>query len=195
VRHLQRTEVGEVQEPFAAGAQKGSSAMPHKRNPWRSEQLCGLARVLRGNLQAGLEDVALWHERDMSHSSVERIVLTDSLILAYYMTGRFTGIVEGLIVNTERMRENLDASYGLVFSEAVLLALVEAGLERDDAYRLVQRAATRTWEERRPFRVVLADDDEITAHLSAARLDDCFDLNRAVAHAARAVDALEATTP
>ena len=195
VRHLQRTEVGEVQEPFAAGAQKGSSAMPHKRNPWRSEQLCGLARVLRGNLQAGLEDVALWHERDMSHSSVERIVLTDSLILAYYMTGRFRGIVEGLIVHTDRMRENLDASYGLVFSEAVLLALVEAGLERDDAYRLVQRAATRTWEERRPFRAVLADDAEITAHLSAARLDECFDLNRAVAHAARAVDALEAVTP
>ena len=195
VRHLQRTEVGEVQEPFAAGAQKGSSAMPHKRNPWRSEQLCGLARVLRGNLQAGLEDVALWHERDMSHSSVERIVLTDSLILAYYMTGRFRGIVEGLIVHTDRMRENLDASYGLVFSEAVLLALVEAGLERDDAYRLVQRAATRTWEERRPFRAVLADDAEITAHLSAARLDECFDLNREVAHAARAVDALEAVTP
>jgi adenylosuccinate lyase len=195
VRHLQRTEVGEVQEPFAAGAQKGSSAMPHKRNPWRSEQLCGLARVLRGNLQAGLEDVALWHERDMSHSSVERIVLTDSLILAYYMTGRFRGIVEGLIVHTDRMRENLDASYGLVFSEAVLLALVEAGLERDDAYRLVQRAATRTWEERRRFRAVLADDAEITGHLSAARLDECFDLNRAVAHAARAVDALEAVTP
>jgi adenylosuccinate lyase len=195
VRHLQRTEVGEVQEPFAAGAQKGSSAMPHKRNPWRSEQLCGLARVLRGNLQAGLEDVALWHERDMSHSSVERIVLTDSLILAYYMTGRFRGIVEGLIVRTERMRENLAASYGLVFSEAVLLALVDAGLERDDAYRLVQRAATRTWEERRPFREVLADDTEITAHLSAARLDECFDLNRAVAHAARAVDALEAVSP
>jgi adenylosuccinate lyase len=195
VRHLQRTEVGEVQEPFAAGAQKGSSAMPHKRNPWRSEQLCGLARVLRGNLQAGLEDVALWHERDMSHSSVERIVLADSLILAYYMTGRFTAIVEGLIVNTERMRENLDASYGLVFSEAVLLALVEAGLERDDAYRLVQQAATRTWDTRRPFRYVLADDPEITAHLSAARLDECFDLDRAVAHAARAVDALETATP
>ncbi len=195
VRHLQRTEVGEVQEPFVEGAQKGSSAMPHKRNPWRSEQLCGLARVLRGNLQAGLENVALWHERDMSHSSVERIVLTDSLILAYYMTGRFRGIVEGLIVHTDRMRENLDASYGLVFSEAVLLALVESGLERDDAYRLVQQAATRTWETRRPFREVLADDAEITAHLLPARLDECFDLNRAVAHAGRAVDALEAATP
>jgi adenylosuccinate lyase len=196
VRHLQRTEVGEVQEPFAAGAQKGSSAMPHKRNPWRSEQLCGLARVLRGNLQAGMEDIALWHERDMSHSSVERIVLPDSLILAYYLTGRLTGIVDGLIVNTERMRENLDASFGLVFSEAVLLALVEAGLERDDAYRLVQQAATRTWESRRPFREVLADDAEITARLSPERLDECFDLDRAVAHAARAVDALdEASVP
>jgi adenylosuccinate lyase len=192
VRHLQRTEVAEVQEPFAAGAQKGSSAMPHKRNPWRSEQLCGLARVLRGNLQAGLEDVALWHERDMSHSSVERIVLADSLILAYYMTGRFRAIADGMVVDTDRMRANLDASHGLVFSEAVLLALVEAGLGRDDAYRLVQQAATRTWEERRPFRAVLAEDDAITAHLSAERLDDCFDLQRAVAHAARAVDALDA---
>jgi adenylosuccinate lyase len=191
VRHLQRTEVAEVQEPFAAGAQKGSSAMPHKRNPWRSEQLCGLVRVLRGNLQAGLEDVALWHERDMSHSSVERIVLPDSLTLAYYMTGRFRAIVDGMLVDAERMRANLDASHGLVFSEAVLLALVEAGLARDDAYRLVQHAATRTWEERRPFRDVLADDAEITEHLSPARLDECFDLGRAVAHAARAVDALD----
>jgi len=190
IRHLQRTEVGEVQEPFAAGAQKGSSAMPHKRNPWRSEQLCGLARVLRGNLQAGLEDVALWHERDMSHSSVERIVLADSLILAYYMTKRFLGIADGMIVDRARMRENLAASHGLVFSEAVLLALVEAGLARDGAYRLVQRAATTTWESRRPFRSVLAEDAEITEHLSPERLDACFDLNRAVAHAARAVDAL-----
>jgi adenylosuccinate lyase len=193
VRHLQRTEVAEVHEPFAAGAQKGSSAMPHKRNPWRSEQLCGLARVLRGNLQAGFEDVALWHERDMSHSSVERIVLADSLILAYYMTGRFRAIADGMIVDAERMRANLDASHGLVFSEAVLLALVEAGLGRDDAYRLVQHAATRTWEQRRPFRDVLAEDDAITARLSAERLDECFDLQRAVAHAARAVDALDAT--
>jgi len=191
VRHLQRTEVGEVQEPFAAGAQKGSSAMPHKRNPWRSEQLTGLARVLRGNLQAGLENVALWHERDMSHSSVERIVLPDSLTLAYYMARRFRAIVEGMVVDEARMRRNLDASHGLVFSEAVLLALIEAGLERDDAYRLVQRAATRTWEEARPFRDVLAEDADIMAHLTPARLDECFDLKRAVAHAARAVDTLD----
>jgi adenylosuccinate lyase len=195
IRHLQRTEVREVEEPFRAGAQKGSSAMPHKRNPVKAEQLSGLARVLRGNLQAGLENVALWHERDISHSSVERIILPDSLQLAYYVLVKFRSIVEGMHVYPERMQENLDASYGLVFSEAVLLALVEAGLERDDAYRLVQRAATRTWEERRPFRAVLADDAEITGHLSAARLDECFDLNRAVAHAARAVDALEAVTP
>ena len=156
VRHLQRTEVSEVQEPFAAGAQKGSSAMPHKRNPWRSEQLCGLARVLRGNLGAGMENVALWHERDMSHSSVERIVLTDSLVLAYYMAVRFRAIVEGLDVHADRMLENLGSSYGFVFSETVLLALVESGLARDEAYRIVQRAATRAWEERRPFRAVLA---------------------------------------
>jgi adenylosuccinate lyase len=192
VRHLQRTEVGEVQEPFAAGAQKGSSAMPHKRNPWRSEQLTGLARVLRGNLQAGLENIALWHERDMSHSSVERIVLPDSLILAYYMSRRFGAIVEGMVVNETRMRRNLEASHGLVFSEAVLLALIEAGLGRDDAYRLVQRAATRTWEDARPFRDVLAEDADIMAHLTPERLGECFDLEQAVAHAARAVDALDA---
>ncbi|MET0629082.1 MAG: lyase family protein, partial [Acidimicrobiia bacterium] len=190
VRHLQRTEVSEVQEPFAAGAQKGSSAMPHKRNPWRSEQLCGLARVLRGNLVAGLENVALWHERDMSHSSVERIVLTDSLVLTYYMAKRFAAIAAGLIVHTDRMLENLDSSFGLVFSETVLLALVESGLARDEAYRMVQRAATRTWEERRPFRDVLADDTDVAAHLSAERLDACFDLRHATLNAARAVDAL-----
>ncbi len=190
VRHLQRTEVSEAQEPFAAGAQKGSSAMPHKRNPWRSEQLCGLSRVLRGNLTAGMENVALWHERDMSHSSVERIVLTDSLVLAYYMTKRFTAIAAGLIVHTDRMTENLQSSFGLVFSETVLLALVEAGLARDDAYRIVQRNATRTWDERRAFRDVLGEDAEVTAQLSSARLDACFDLSHATRHASRAVDAL-----
>jgi len=192
VRHLQRTEVREVEEPFAAGAQKGSSAMPHKRNPWRSEQLCGLARVLRGNLTAGMENIALWHERDMSHSSVERIVLTDSLVLAYYMAVRFRAIVAGMVVHPDRMLENLEASHGLVFSESVMLALVASGLPRDDAYRMVQRAATRTWEEQRPFRDVLAADPEITQRLDAAALDVCFDLDHAVAHAARAVDALDA---
>ena len=191
VRHLQRTEVREVEEPFATGAQKGSSAMPHKRNPWRSEQLCGLARVLRGNLQAGMENVALWHERDMSHSSVERIVLTDSLVLAYYMAVRFRTIAAGMVVHADRMLENLEASHGLVFSESVMLALVASGLPRDDAYRMVQRAATRTWEEGRPFREVLAADAEIAEHLDPAAIDACFDLDHAVAHAARTVDALE----
>jgi adenylosuccinate lyase len=191
VRHLQRTEVREVEEPFATGAQKGSSAMPHKRNPWRSEQLCGLARVLRGNLEAGMENVALWHERDMSHSSVERIVLTDSLVLAYYMAVRFRAIAAGMVVHVDRMRENLEASYGLVFSESVMLALVASGLARDDAYRMVQRAATRTWDEERPFRDVLGEDAEIGERLSPDALDACFDLDHAVAHAARAVDALE----
>ena len=190
VRHLQRTEVSEVQEPFAAGAQKGSSAMPHKRNPWRSEQLCGLSRVLRGNLEAGLENVALWHERDMSHSSVERIVLTDSLVLAYYMTKRFTAIAAGMIVHTDRMLENLRSSHGLVFSETVLLALVESGLARDDAYRIVQRAASHSWDEQRSFRAVLGEDPDVSARLSSARLDECFDLEHAVRHAARAVDEL-----
>jgi adenylosuccinate lyase len=191
IRHLQRTEVGEVAEPFRAGAQKGSSAMPHKRNPVKSEQLCGLARVLRANVVPGLEDIALWHERDISHSSVERIVLPDSLQLAYYLAVRFRAIVAGMTVDAERMRSNLDSSYGLVFSQPVLLALVEAGLGRDDAYRLVQRDATRTWEERRPFLDVLRDDPAVVGALGMDRLNACFDLERSLEHAGLAVDALE----
>jgi len=190
VRLLATTEVSEVQEPFRAGNQKGSSAMPHKRNPWRSEQLCGLARVLRGNLQAGLENVALWHERDISHSSVERIVLADSAQLAYYMLVRFQGIAEGMHVDPERMRANLESSHGLVFSQPVLLALVEAGRSRDDAYRIVQRNATRSWEERRPFLEVLGEDDEVTSSLPADRLEACFDLPHALEHADRVFGAL-----
>jgi adenylosuccinate lyase len=190
IRHLQRTEVREVEEPFREGTQKGSSAMPHKRNPWRCEQLCGLARVLRANLQAGLEDIALWHERDISHSSVERIVLADSAQLAYYVLVQFGKIVRGMRVHPDRMLENLDSSYGLVFSQPVLLALVDAGRTRDEAYRIVQRAATRTWEEQRPFRSVLAEDPDVLDSLSPERLDECFELGRALAHAGRAVDAL-----
>ena len=191
IRNLQRTEVGEVEEPFRAGAQKGSSAMPHKRNPVKSEQLCGLARVLRANVIPGLEDVALWHERDISHSSVERIVLPDSLMLAFYVATKMKAIVDGLVVKPDRMLANLDASFGLVFSQPVLLALVEAGLSRDDAYRVVQRDAMRTWEERRPFIDVLRDDKEVTDVLDAQRLAACFDLSHALEHAGRAVDALE----
>ena len=195
IRHLQRTEVGEVAEPFRAGAQKGSSAMPHKRNPVKSEQLCGLARVLRGYVVAGLEDVALWHERDISHSSVERIVFPDAFQLAFYMAVRLRTLVEGLEVYPERMRENLDSSHGLVFSQAVLLALVEAGWTRDDAYRAVQRDATRSWEDRRSFLDVLLEDREVVDALGETRLESCFDLVAALAHAGRTVDALEGNEP
>jgi adenylosuccinate lyase len=191
VRHLQRTEVREVEEPFREGEQKGSSAMPHKRNPVKCEQLCGLARVLRGNLQAALENVALWHERDISHSSVERVVLPDSLMLAYYMAVRFRAVVDGMRVYPERMLRNVDASFGLVFSQPVLLALVEAGRTRDDAYRIVQRNAMRAWKEERPFRELLSEDREVTAVLDPVRLDECFDLKRALANTSRVFDALE----
>src|SRR5437660_4287351 len=147
IRHLQRTEVGEVLELFRAG-QKGSSAMPHKRNPITCERLAGLARVLRGNLVAGLEDVALWHERDISHSSVERIVLPDSSLLAYYVLVKMREVTEGMDIRPDRMLENLDGSYGLVFSQPVLLALVASGLTRDDAYRISQEVAMAAWEQR-----------------------------------------------
>jgi adenylosuccinate lyase len=191
IRHLQRTEVGEVEEPFRAG-QKGSSAMPHKRNPVKCEQLCGLARVLRSNLQAGLEDVALWHERDISHSSVERIILPDSLLLAHYVVTTFTTVVQGMRVFPARMLENLDASYGLVFSQPVLLALVESGMGRDAAYRIVQRNAMRAWEERRSFQDLVGDDPEVTAALDDKALAACFDLDRAVQNIDRFFDALDA---
>ena len=176
---------------FREGEQKGSSAMPHKRNPIKSEQMCGLARVLRANLQAALEDVALWHERDISHSSVERIIVPDSLMLAYYVLVKFRQVVEGLRVYPERMMRNLDASFGLVFSQPVLLALVEAGRTRDEAYRMVQRNAMRAWQEERSFRELLGADPEVTATLDAARLDACFDLKRSLANINRVFDALD----
>ena len=188
VRHLQRTEVGEVSEPFAAG-QKGSSAMPHKRNPVKSEQLTGQARVLRGYLGAGLEDVALWHERDISHSSVERIILPDACILTHYMLVTCRRLLEGLVVDAERMLSNFALSHGLVFSQPVLLALVAGGMGRDDAYRVVQRAAQRAWDERRPFRTILEEDPDVT--LKPEALDEAFDLDRSLRHAHRTVDALD----
>jgi adenylosuccinate lyase len=188
LRHLQRTEVGEVQEGFKAG-QKGSSAMPHKRNPISAETISGLSRVLRGNLQAGLQDVALWHERDISHSSVERIVLPDSALLACYVLRRMTRLLDGLQVFADRMLENLWSSHGLVFSQPVLLGLVQAGLPRDDAYRIVQEHAGRAWDERRPFRELIESDPRVT--VAPAVLDDAFDLQRSVRHAGRTVDALD----
>ena len=194
VRGLQRTEVLEAQEPFGEG-QKGSSAMPHKRNPVRCEQMCGLARVVRSNLQSALENVALWHERDISHSSVERVILPDSSMLAYYLLVKFKEIVEGLEVFPDRMMENLERSYGLVFSQPVLLALVASGLDRDAAYRITQRAAMAAWEERRPFLEILRADAEVTSRLSDQRLAACFDLKAALANAGRVFDALDAPEP
>jgi adenylosuccinate lyase len=189
LRHLQRTEVGEVQEGFKVG-QKGSSAMPHKRNPISAETISGLSRVLRGNLQAGLQDVALWHERDISHSSVERVVLPDSALLAYYVIRRMTRLLDGLQVFPQRMIDNLWSSHGLVFSQPVLLGLVQAGLTRDDAYRIVQENAARAWDERRSFRELVEADPRVT--VGASMLDDAFDLSRSVRHAGRGVDALDA---
>jgi adenylosuccinate lyase len=157
LRHLARTEVAEVREPFGAG-QKGSSAMPHKRNPIKSEQVTGLARVLRGNASAAVEDVALWHERDISHSSVERVILPDSTILLDHMQRRVIALVEGMVVDPARMRENLEITHGALFSQRVLLALVERGLSRDDAYRVVQRLAQQALDERTPMRALLAAD-------------------------------------
>jgi adenylosuccinate lyase len=190
IRHLQRTEVGEVAEPFRWG-QKGSSAMPHKRNPVKCEQLCGLARVLRSNLQAGFEDVALWHERDISHSSVERIILPDSLLLAHYVVTTFTTVVRGMTVSPARMLENLESSYGLVFSQPVLLALVENGMSRDGAYRIVQRNAMKAWEERRSFHDLLAADAEVAAVLDDKALAACFDLGRSLANIDRVFAVLD----
>jgi adenylosuccinate lyase len=190
IRHLQRTEVGEVAEPFRTGEQKGSSAMPHKRNPVKCEQLCGLARVLRGYVTPALEDVALWHERDISHSSVERIVFPDAFQLAYYMTVRFRAIAAGMTVDADRMRANIDSLRGLVFSQPVLLALVESGMARDDAYRAVQRNAVATSEQQHTFAEVLADDPEVAAALSSERLAAAFSLDTALEHASRSVDRL-----
>jgi len=179
VRHLQRTEVREVMEGFRPG-QKGSSAMPHKRNPISAETMSGLARVLRSNLQAGLQDVALWHERDISHSSVERIVLPDSSHLAHYVLRRMRRLIDHLEVDVEQMRMNLDASHGLVFSQPVLLALVAAGRSRDDAYRIVQTIAMRAWSEQRSFRSLL--EAEPNLGLTPLQLDAAFDLERSLRH-------------
>ena len=188
VRLLARSEVGEAEEPFTKG-QKGSSAMPHKRNPVLSERLCGLARVLRGYLQSGLEDVALWHERDISHSSVERVVLPDALQLTVYMLRKATGLAEGLVLHPERALENLTVgSLGLVFSQSVLLALVESGMSRDDGYRIVQACARQAIEDRRNFREIVENNESVT--LSSDALARAFDAERLLAHRGRFIDAL-----
>jgi adenylosuccinate lyase len=178
IRHLARTEVREVEEPFGKGM-KGSSAMPHKRNPKVAERICGLARVVRAAALVGLEDVPLWHERDISNSAAERVVLPDAFLALDYMLDRFAWIVQGLVVDPARMRKNLDASHGLVFSHRLLLALVAAGQAREEAYRLVQRHAMQAWEEERGFRELVAADREIVARVD---LDVVFDLDATVRH-------------
>ena len=188
LRHLARTEVREIEEPFASG-QKGSSAMPHKRNPIVSERICGLARVVRAHASTGLENVALWHERDISHSSAERIVLPDAFLLVDYMLDRFAWLVEGLVVRVERMRENLDSSHGLYFSQRLLLALVEAGLSRDEAYRLVQRQAMRAWDEGLDFPALVRADAEIAGRVD---LDAVFDVGAYTRHVGVVFDRLHA---
>jgi adenylosuccinate lyase len=191
IRHLQRTEVREVEELFRPG-QKGSSAMPHKRNPIKSEQISGLARVLRGNAQAAVENVALWHERDISHSSVERVILPDSTILIDYLQHRSIALVEGMTVHAERMRANLELTHGALFSQRVLLALVGshgpgAGMSRDDAYRIVQEQAQRAWSEGRPLRELLAADERA----AGLDLDAIFDYAHYVRHAGEIVARLD----
>jgi adenylosuccinate lyase len=190
LRHLARTEVGEISEPFGRG-QKGSSAMPHKRNPIKSEQVTGLARVLRGYALAGLEDVALWHERDISHSSVERIILPDATTLLDHMQRRVLALVEGMVVNARRMSENLELTHGALFSQRVLLALVAAGATRDDAYRLVQRLAQQALDERVALRHLLAADPA-AAQLD---LDAIFDYAPFVRHAGAIVARLDDIAP
>jgi adenylosuccinate lyase len=174
IRHLQRTEVMEAEEPFDEG-QTGSSAMPHKRNPELCERICGLARVVRGYATTALENVALWHERDISHTSTERIILPDACGLLDYMIATFTAVMKGLNVYPERMRENLELTQGLVFSQRVLLALIETGLSRQEAYAFVQRNAMRAWQERTPFRALLEADPDVASRLDAALLDELFD--------------------
>jgi adenylosuccinate lyase len=178
IRHLARTEVGEVMEPFGSG-QKGSSAMPHKRNPVVAERICGLARTVRAAAMVALENVALWHERDISHSSAERIVIPDAFLALDYMLDRLAWLVEGLVVRPERMRRNLEASHGLFLSQRVLLALVESGLERDEAYRLVQRHALRAWDEEQDFRELVRADRDLSRRLD---LDAVFDLGAYTRH-------------
>jgi adenylosuccinate lyase len=181
IRHLQRTEVREAEEKFAAG-QKGSSAMPHKRNPILSENLCGLARVLRGNALAALENVALWHERDISHSSVERVIAPDSTVLLDFMLARLTGLLKNLQVYPENMAANLKLTRGLIFSQSLLLALINKGLSRDAAYRLVQGPAMRVWQEAQEFAPLVKADAEIGRYLSAAEIEAIFDLKRYFRH-------------
>ena len=195
IRNLQHTEIGEVMEPFRAG-QKGSSAMPHKRNPILAERIAGLARLLRGYAVTALENQPLWHERDISHSSAERVILPDATILLDYMLVRMTGLVEGLVVRSERMRENIERGLGLHASSRVLVALVEdGGLSREDAYAVVQRASLRAADERRPFLELLATDSLVASHLTLSQLDACFDDAAFLVHVPELISRLDRLDP
>ena len=187
IRHLQRTEVREVEEPFSAG-QKGSSAMPHKRNPVTCEQICGLARVVRANVQAAMENIALWHERDISHSSVERVILADSAILTDYLLDKTTWLIDGMRVSPERMRRNLESTKGLIFSGQLLLDLAAAGMLREQAYRVVQAHAMHAWETDGDFQSAVLADKEILSYLSVERIKGAFSLDRHLAHVERIFD-------
>ncbi|MCW2999568.1 MAG: purB [Solirubrobacterales bacterium] len=191
IRHLQRTEVREVEEPFRSGQQKGSSAMPHKRNPINTERITGLARVLRGYAQTGLENVALWHERDISHSGAERVVLPDATILLHYATHVALRIARGMVVHPERMAENLGLTHGALFSQRLLLALVRSGLSRDDAYRIAQELAQRAWDERIALRELVEADERC----AALDVDDVFDASHYARHAAEIVGRLDDVIP
>ena len=193
IRHLARTEVAEVQEPFGQG-QKGSSSMPHKRNPVVAERICGLARVVRAGALVGLENMALWHERDISHSSAERVTIPDAFLALDYMLDRFAWLVEGMVVRTEQMRRNLELSRGLYFSQRLLLALVETGLSRDEAYGLVQGHAMRAWEEELDFPELVRADGEIGKRLDPAALDAIFDLGHYTRHVDTIFERLAAIT-
>jgi adenylosuccinate lyase len=187
IRHLQRTEVREVEEPFSAG-QKGSSAMPHKRNPVTSEQICGLARVVRGNVTPAIEDVALWHERDISHSSVERVILADSAILTDYLLAKTLWLVDGMRVHPDRMLHNLESTQGLIFSGQLLLDLAGAGMLREEAYRVVQSHAMQCWESGRNFRASIESDKEVLSFLSLESINQAFSIGRYLVHVDRIFD-------
>lgn len=191
IRGLQRTDIGEVEEPFEEGAQTGSSSMPHKRNPELCERVSGLARVLRGYASTGLENVTLWHERDISHSGAERIILPDATGLLNYMLHLTIGILDGLVVYPERMRRNLESSQGLIYSSKVLLALTESGLQREEAYKIVQRHAMESWREGVPYRQLLDGDEAVTSRLTAEQLDAIFDPRAFLQHIDATFERLE----
>jgi adenylosuccinate lyase len=181
IRHLQRTEVLEVEEYFSRG-QKGSSAMPHKRNPVASENLSGLARLVRSNASAALNNVALWHERDISHSSVERVIIPDTTIIIDYMLNRMTDIIRHLVVYPKRMKQNLELTRGLIFSQQVLLALARRGVSREEAYQMVQKQAMRAWKEHKDFRELVRGDPDISRCLGSEEVEELFDVNSQLRH-------------